>query len=956
MLRFNKVTLFAALFLGLLTGAAPLAHVSAVSAADWRPGRIVDDTVFMNKNDMSISQIQQFLESKMPSCDTNGNGYYNGVKRSQYGSGVGNPAPFTCLRDYKEVPKTTPGNWIPDSNYGRTDGSAPAGSKSAAEIIWDAAQAYNINPKVLLVTLQKESGLVTDDWPLKRQLVYAMGAHCPDSGPGGSANCDVNYSGFSMQMRESAELFRYYLDNMDQPWWSNKKPFQNNYIQYDVDSSCGGSNILMETRATTALYVYTPYQPNSAALAAGYGSAEPCGAYGNRNFWLYYNDWFGTTLDKSFLLVKSSANNAQYVIYNNLKQYIPSTEVKVAWGLDSTPMETVDQAYLDSLVTGPNLDTVFRINSGNQLYVADSGKRYAIPTVEAWKSWKLDSKAISNVPTGLGITPADGGTLSYTVRQSGQGAVYMLDGLNNSNQSILRRYANPDVLYGIEGDGVAIITVSSSLFSTINSDIRSDVTSTKMANGGQEYQISSGYRLPETVAVASLYPGVAANVTSTTIGRFILSVNATPFVKVYNAAEVYVVQSGSRYHIASPEMLDQWVGDKSRINIVNQSFMNTLTNANQSVTSSVATNTDGTYLLSSGSKALILPALQGAYQTSSSFNTSASLMNALPTTNTVATRFVRNAANGQISLLDNSSRLNIISSIPLAESWGATGSSTVTLPSLTIDDFSVNSQLLSAHVSDGTDSYAPVGGVLRRTTATNASWKLPSAQAFSDGTLSTFTTGGDLPVTAYANGLYYRLIDGRAYASTDPKIAAAWGISTASVDLSRIINMYTPGLYMLTPLITYGGYYYVADSGNLYKMNQPRFSNLGLNSPLMSVDPSVTGSPITEWTSPIFKNSQGGSYVVDGGTLRTFNHILILNHWTSGVSPIITVSDNFISMFRLGKPIERAIKADNSPKIYSAESATKRWITSGSIYSGQYAPYTNVNQSLIDALPDGANL
>ena len=50
--------------------------------------------------------------------------------------------------------------------------------------------------------------------------------------------------------------------------------------------------VYVKNLATSALYRYTPYQPNEGALAAGYGTA-PCGAYGNRNFYAYFEDWFG---------------------------------------------------------------------------------------------------------------------------------------------------------------------------------------------------------------------------------------------------------------------------------------------------------------------------------------------------------------------------------------------------------------------------------------------------------------------------------------------------------------------------------------------------------------------------------------------------------------------------------------------------------------------------------------
>ena len=39
--------------------------------------------------------------------------------------------------------------------------------------------------------------------------------------------------------------------------------------------------------------IYTPYQPNEAALAAGAGEGDSCSSYGNRNFSIIYRGWFG---------------------------------------------------------------------------------------------------------------------------------------------------------------------------------------------------------------------------------------------------------------------------------------------------------------------------------------------------------------------------------------------------------------------------------------------------------------------------------------------------------------------------------------------------------------------------------------------------------------------------------------------------------------------------------------
>ncbi len=301
-----KKSSFLLILVVLISGSLPLLghtpRAEAANAANWQAGRIIDDAVFTDANAMSVAQIQDFLNQKVGTggngrvagqCDTNGiaTSELGGGTRAQYGAAHGNPTPFTCLKDYYEVPKTSPGPEVPASNYGGV--AIPYGARSAAQLIWDAAQRYGISPKVLLVTIQKESvgPLTTDDWPFKSQYTYAMGAHCPDSGPNHSANCDPNYSGFSIQISESAALFRYYLDNMGQSWWTYKKP-GNNAILYNPSPDCGSSNVYIQTKATAALYTYTPYQPNQAALNNLYGTGDSCSAYGNRNFWRIFTDWF----------------------------------------------------------------------------------------------------------------------------------------------------------------------------------------------------------------------------------------------------------------------------------------------------------------------------------------------------------------------------------------------------------------------------------------------------------------------------------------------------------------------------------------------------------------------------------------------------------------------------------------------------------------------------------------
>ena len=44
--------------------------VQAVSATDWKAGNIISDSLFYDNNSMSVGDIQNFLNSKNPNCDT----------------------------------------------------------------------------------------------------------------------------------------------------------------------------------------------------------------------------------------------------------------------------------------------------------------------------------------------------------------------------------------------------------------------------------------------------------------------------------------------------------------------------------------------------------------------------------------------------------------------------------------------------------------------------------------------------------------------------------------------------------------------------------------------------------------------------------------------------------------------------------------------------------------------
>ena len=110
----------------------------AITSSDWKAGNIVDDFIFTNSDDMTVADIQAFLNSINPSCDTYGTGRATergrgDITRAQYAASRGWAGPpYICLKDYYEVPKYSPGDYIPANNF---SGSIPQGAVSAAQII-----------------------------------------------------------------------------------------------------------------------------------------------------------------------------------------------------------------------------------------------------------------------------------------------------------------------------------------------------------------------------------------------------------------------------------------------------------------------------------------------------------------------------------------------------------------------------------------------------------------------------------------------------------------------------------------------------------------------------------------------------------------------------------------------------------------------------------------------------
>jgi len=260
----------------------------ALSATEFQAGRIIDDSIFYNPDTMTAAEIDAFIDSHSPACDMWGNGYSYGIQNKEYarrqreaGNAAWHEPPYVCVSEYYENPETHVSNF-------ETNGQKQPGMLSVGEIIYKAAHEYNVNPQVLLVMLKKESYAWGDDWPLKWEFNTVMGYACPDGAP-----CNEEYFGFYNQMMMAAWQLNYYREHI---YSYNYRPYATNNILYSPDRSCGSKPVYLENLATTSLYIYTPYTPNDAALA-NYPGTSYCGSYGNRNFYMYFREWFGDTLE-----------------------------------------------------------------------------------------------------------------------------------------------------------------------------------------------------------------------------------------------------------------------------------------------------------------------------------------------------------------------------------------------------------------------------------------------------------------------------------------------------------------------------------------------------------------------------------------------------------------------------------------------------------------------------------
>ncbi|CAH0131242.1 hypothetical protein [Microbacterium sp. Bi128] len=251
-----------ALVLGIglpVAGVGTAQPAVAADASRFDPGLLITDENFYDGAAMSTDDVQKFLD------DNNRCG-----QRSNCLAALRGNTPSMAASRYCQA----------------LDGRS---QESAASMIARVGAACSISQRTLLVMLQKEQGLITSSNPSQYALDHALGQSCPDTAP-----CDPAFAGFFTQLYYGARQFQIYRVTATTGGWNYRAGRVNN-IGYHPDPrrNCGTKAVFIQNQATAGLYIYTPYTPNDAAMRNLYGEGDQCSAYGNRNFWRMWTDWFG---------------------------------------------------------------------------------------------------------------------------------------------------------------------------------------------------------------------------------------------------------------------------------------------------------------------------------------------------------------------------------------------------------------------------------------------------------------------------------------------------------------------------------------------------------------------------------------------------------------------------------------------------------------------------------------
>jgi hypothetical protein len=253
-------------------------------------------------------------------------------------------------------------NYYTLNAYGQT--------KSAAQIIYDAStHNYDcgniilndlsseaehkqkckpiaaVNPKVLLVLIQKEQGLINDSSPSQRALDWAAGYGCSDGFACSTNPYAQRFKGFGKQINSAALQFNWYVTNYNTGYrfFPGKTYVAKDRYSALQDAGSASNDILScstvvrvtpANHATAGLYNYTPHVFN-----------------GNYNFYQFWKKYFPTLSYPNGTLLQSRADNSLWLIEAGKKRPF-ANKAAFASRFNESKIITVDNQVLDAYANG----------------------------------------------------------------------------------------------------------------------------------------------------------------------------------------------------------------------------------------------------------------------------------------------------------------------------------------------------------------------------------------------------------------------------------------------------------------------------------------------------------------------------------------------------------------------------------------------------------------------------
>ncbi|MDO8509837.1 MAG: serine hydrolase, partial [bacterium] len=329
----------------------------AMAQADFNPNFIISDAELQNYSSWNTRDVQSFLDA-----------------RGSY------------LRNYQ------------------TENSSGT-IKSAAEIIFDAAQAFQINPKFLLVTLQKEQSLVTDDFPTQKQLDWATGYAVCDSCSMSDPKV-VKHKGFGKQVEDAAGIMRWYYNNNDKSYIKKK----------DVLTLIDKTDVIPGSWATAFLYTYTPH------------------LHGNSNFWRIWQTWFSQVYPDGTLLQSNTTSSTDVWLLQNNKKRRFANRTALITRLDPKLIISVSDTELTNYEVGPEITfpnySILKSSAG-QYYLLDYDTLRPFAGEEVVRQLGYNPQEIIDVNQSELINYSTGNTITAS-STSITGVIYQIADMNNS--------------------------------------------------------------------------------------------------------------------------------------------------------------------------------------------------------------------------------------------------------------------------------------------------------------------------------------------------------------------------------------------------------------------------------------------------------------------------------------------------------------------------------------------